>query len=868
MTSSDQITVGPLHEKTSKDLPAVLALAVERTATTPIAELALNTAFEVLSKVVPTTLSQTKVLSSLLQENDVHEELFPVLVQLITSLSDVWTHFDQRLFFPLVQNLAQIGHSSDILHPQLPVLLKLLRYGLRIDDPLVCSEAAHALARLIVNGIDAGVEVPLVLPCVYSQHPEVRLAALHLLWAMRLPLSKKLKHASSKVRKDTQCILRDIFLVLCLLVNDNTPKIRNTACLYIGTMDQIDEHLLMQTLRKELNEVFSQKGNKGKADDKTPFPCSGHALAMNIVLSGGFVLGVEDEFAAVRNAAVDAVSDLVMISPPFARKSLDFLVDILNDESESVRLNSIHSLRRMAHNQPTSVDAAQVESLSIVLRDSDQGVRHAAHRLLGALLITTQDTLRMIITFLDNNLRRFPNDKMSLYACLHDIGRNCAELIDSMVYEILKLDPRFLPQEVQLEDDAYIGRLLFIFGAYSKGVLKHKLPLTVMQHLPYLRAKFPFITSSLPASSNDSTDKTNTLAMDVDTPSSRDVIIDQPANHLPFRIIKTVKMATALFKSGPTKAAETVLQDLQREILSLSKSDPTRRGVYRFCKEYINCCIMILQIRVNISKQQGFATTQELASRILCSAYSMELTYMGITPQCTAALHSLRQWARQVWVVAGELQGSDDQGRAFKDEIARTYLRDMADPLQAFDLPTMLASIQAYQLPELLVPSLLRRATSGISLPRVDQPITTNSEVLPIPTPHATATIVHPLGHAFGGSLKVQISGIIRNIPSLTDIYIHIRAPGSGAPGQLYLPSPTDQRPFGPAARTVDANIEVRIPRATEPCELTFAFARIQASPCPQTDMAMTSAMRDINGVSIQLGRQKSGGIVICELAK
>ena len=51
----------------------------------------------------------------------------------------------------------------------------------------------------------------------------------------------------------------------------------------------------------------------------------------------------------VRNASIDSLCELASHSPGFAKLSQDFLVDMFNDEIESVRLNAINSLRKIAH---------------------------------------------------------------------------------------------------------------------------------------------------------------------------------------------------------------------------------------------------------------------------------------------------------------------------------------------------------------------------------------------------------------------------------------------------------------------------------------------------------------------------------------
>lgn len=73
---------------------------------------------------------------------------------------------------------------------------------------------------------------------------------------------------------------------------------------------------------------------------------------LNLIASGAcgaFIHGLEDECLEVRAEAVDSLCSLAVKSPQFAAKSIDFLVDMFNDEIESVRLKAILSLTRILH---------------------------------------------------------------------------------------------------------------------------------------------------------------------------------------------------------------------------------------------------------------------------------------------------------------------------------------------------------------------------------------------------------------------------------------------------------------------------------------------------------------------------------------
>lgn len=75
---------------------------------------------------------------------------------------------------------------------------------------------------------------------------------------------------------------------------------------------------------------------------------------MNVLLNQTVLL-IFSEFPApllteVRIAAVEALCMLAQSSPSFAEKCLDFLVDMFNDEIEEVRLQSIHTMRKISNN--------------------------------------------------------------------------------------------------------------------------------------------------------------------------------------------------------------------------------------------------------------------------------------------------------------------------------------------------------------------------------------------------------------------------------------------------------------------------------------------------------------------------------------
>lgn len=85
----------------------------------------------------------------------------------------------------------------------------------------------------------------------------------------------------------------------------------------------------------------------------------------------------------VRIAAVEALCMLAQSSSSFAEKCLDFLVDMFNDEIEEVRLQSIHTMRKISNNitlredqLDTILGVLEVSSHSLILISSSVLMGH------------------------------------------------------------------------------------------------------------------------------------------------------------------------------------------------------------------------------------------------------------------------------------------------------------------------------------------------------------------------------------------------------------------------------------------------------------------------------------------------------------
>lgn len=149
---------------------------------------------------------------------------------------------------------------------------------------------------------------------------------------------------------------------ICSALCDLSMQVRTHAANILGRLTEVSSEFLNQTLDKKLmsnlrrkkssHERYAELYQSGEwssgkkwADDAP----KEHVNASTVSLMasgacGALVHGLEDEFLEVRTAAVDSMCRLAISNPRFAVLSLDFLVDMFNDEIEGVRLQAIASL--------------------------------------------------------------------------------------------------------------------------------------------------------------------------------------------------------------------------------------------------------------------------------------------------------------------------------------------------------------------------------------------------------------------------------------------------------------------------------------------------------------------------------------------
>jgi len=121
----------------------------------------------------------------------------------------------------------------------------------------------------------------------------------------------------------------------------------------------------------------------------------------------------------------------------FAHSAVEFLVDMFNDEIDSVRINSINSLRKMGG--CVQLNEEQLHVVLSILEDYSPVVRHSVHKLLRQMKLSNITCLHGTIQALLLNLSKYPVDQASILSTLSALGANHAGFTGKKIAPLFSL---------------------------------------------------------------------------------------------------------------------------------------------------------------------------------------------------------------------------------------------------------------------------------------------------------------------------------------------------------------------------------------------------------------------------------------------
>ncbi|KAJ4764135.1 Integrator complex subunit 4 [Rhynchospora pubera] len=249
----------------------------------------------------------------------------------------------------------------------------------------------------------------------------VRVAAVRMVGLCGEMLGEKENGVDKTGQMDT------IFTQICSMARDMSVKVRIEAFNALGKVKLVSDAVLMQSLSKKI--LGSKNGGKSIIKlDKASKPCA----------AGAYIHGIEDEFYVVRKSACRSLGIHAVMSFKFADDSINYLMDLMNDDSESVRLEALDSLFRMAAQGCLNVQEKHVHMFLGLLTDMSSLVRHGARKILQLMKLPKLEIFKSTVNKLIANLEKYPEEEEGIFFSLFSLGKNHREFSLNVAKDLAK----------------------------------------------------------------------------------------------------------------------------------------------------------------------------------------------------------------------------------------------------------------------------------------------------------------------------------------------------------------------------------------------------------------------------------------------
>ncbi|XP_072743656.1 integrator complex subunit 4 [Anoplolepis gracilipes] len=700
-------------------------------------------------------------LATLLKLGDYQRVLVLKVAQ--DHLPDTW-HGVQTRCLSIVGRYLTANAADD-------TLILIGNYA-RSQDPRVRAQAFETMAELHSH---RGCRLPAsffkeACAALRDDYEIVRRVVLKLIWLLGKEYPENIVVGSDG--EDIRMV-DCAFSQICSLMGDLSPRVRASAMSLLGTMKSVSRRYIEQALDKKQKVVET---DRSEVEEK-----SGSC--------GAFIHGLEDEFLEVRTAAVEALCTLSLEQPSIARISLDFMVDMFNDEIQDVRLRAIQSLRKMSASVTLRED--QLETILGALEDFSGEVREGLHAMLAASHLATTNCLYMCVNRLLDNLTRYPQDRESIRSCLAALGASHPYLTLPLVPQLLGRHPFFDTPEPDVDEPSYASVLVLIFNAALHCPSMHALFTEhASKHYHYLRDTMPHLVPRLrPALTSGSGIKME----DMDNEENR----DQRGREF------LKKMVAGIENARPGGRVHTqLLEAAAIDLDGLAEMDHHMEGAARFTALYIRCLLLLKSILKEFSVSSGTSisaspmpNTSNNISVLLQHAQKLQRLFSGLGE--TEIILANDIWLKALSI---ELVRVTKSATGSALPLSRYFLSEAdALPQDTSRLPPFSKAL-VLQIPNLadVKPGSLTR----LLLPLLLTPTAQGDERLPRPsatTRFCRAHIEEPRGDAdaalkFTGGLLlgIPLNAKILNLRDPATLRIKLRHPDQQV--QLLLPRQADLR--------------------------------------------------------------------------
>ncbi|KAF6174113.1 hypothetical protein GIB67_020295 [Kingdonia uniflora] len=310
---------------------------------------------------------------------------------------------------------------------------------------------------LIREGYDRGVELLL------DTYDYVRSAAIHVVceWGQIL--------AASDDKLEDKDPFDAVFVKICSMVRDMSMEVRLEAFLELGKI-KVSENVLLHTLSKNALAKVKRPEAIGPRS---------HEFYVVSNVAGAFVHGLEDEYYEVRKSACSSLGALTKLSSTFALDALKLLMDMPNDDSLAVRLQSLQTMYQMITHEHLKLQQLHIHGFLVTfmdtvvytLVDTSYLIRRTARSILQVMKMVVEKIFKSSIEGLLTNLERYP-----------EVLWYWVELLTATSGSVGPLDFDDIGLIIILADEADIFSVLFSIGK-SHGTFADNFVMGVSQEI-------------------------------------------------------------------------------------------------------------------------------------------------------------------------------------------------------------------------------------------------------------------------------------------------------------------------------------------------------------------------------------------------
>lgn len=575
-------------------------------------------------------------------------------------------------------------------------------------------------------------------------------------------------------------LIDEVFARICNMINDLSLEVKVNAARLLGKMKGVNSKFLLQTLDKKLMKDLKKKTiNTQKtlfsAEWSTTVASSDATLnddeSLSLISSGAcgaFIHGLEDEYLEVRHEGVIAIMNLAVDCPEFAAKSIDFLVDMFNDEIEAVRLAAIQALSKISHYVLLNDD--QVDIVLPVLEDGSFEVREALRDLLGNCKLATKSALKRCTQFLFNNYKKYQIDLKSIWKCFQLLGKNHAKFVLPLMNNFLSLHPFFDMPEPDMDDPMYIARLILIFnGAKENSTIISSMPKYVLDHYFYLKSKQPDLIPCLELIDDDFYSnellKINNVVMKLN---------DTEITNFFHNLISQLKTTLSLGNDSQIRLYQSISQNLDH----LAQIEPSLMASSEIVSQFIKCLLIIKQQSNNENSMNKIEEALTITKRLITC-------YQGYKQDELSTIIQLNNHLRVLFLKQLSLLKRNSNGHNYSIENAPYLRRDLVRECRIYlnfiknyqrylrNLPVKFFQFDFYEQNPMALVDLLNSTYLNDNLLILNDPKNLVKQSIELVEP--VDNFETPIRFTPGLLCSVKIKAIFYNFKKFNNLFIQIK---------------------------------------------------------------------------------------------